>query len=116
MTKVSRPGQSMPNEFETEILERIALNNPSLREHFGRLHVLIREFTGVGSYTNFGVPEIDAQVTRTHLDLDALIVVPNVENGMCAVLFCRGGRPECLEIATFGDASWDGVFDGFSMT
>jgi hypothetical protein len=116
VTKVSRPGQSMPNDFETEILERIALNNPSLREHFRRLHVLSREFTGVGSYTNFRVPEIDAQATRTHLDLDALIVVPNVENGMCAVLFCRGGRPECLEIATFGDASWDGVFDGFSIT
>ena len=52
--------------------------DPSLREHFGRLHVLSREFTGVGSYTNFRVPEIDAQTTRTHLDLDALIVVPNV--------------------------------------
>lgn len=45
-----------------------------------------------------------------------MIVMPNVENGMGAVLFCRAGRPECLEIVTFGDASWDGVFDGFSIT
>ena len=42
--------------------------------------------------------------------------MPNVENGMGAVLFCRGGRPDCLEIVTFGDASWDGVLDGFSIT
>ena len=65
MTKVLRPGQSTPNDFETAILERIALDNPSLREHFGRLHVLSREFTGVGSYTNFRIPEVDAQATRT---------------------------------------------------
>ena len=58
MTKVLRPGQSIPNDFETAILERIALNNPSLREHFSRLHVLSREFTGVGSYTNFRIPEL----------------------------------------------------------
>ena len=116
MTKGIRPGQSVPNDFETAILERIALNYPSLREHLGRLHVLSREFTGVGSYTNFRIPEIDSQATRTHLGLDAVIVMPNVENGMGAVLFCRTGRPECLEIVTFGDASWDGVFDGFSIT
>jgi hypothetical protein len=35
---------------------------------------------------------------------------------MGAVLFCRGGRPECLEIVTFGDATWDGAFAGFSIT
>jgi hypothetical protein len=53
---------------------------------------------------------------RSALSLDALIVMPNVENGMGAVLFCQGGRPDCLEIVTFGDASWDGVFDGYSIT
>ena len=98
MTKVLRPGQSIPNDFETAILERIALNNPALREHFGRLHVLSREFTGVGSYTNFRIPEVDAQATKTHLSLDALIVMPNVENGMGAVLFCRKGRQIALRL------------------
>jgi hypothetical protein len=112
---VIRPGQLTPNDFETAILERIALKNPALRAHFSRLHVLSREFTGVGSYTNFRIPEANAQETRTHLALDALIIMPNVENGMGAVLFCRGGRPECLEIVTFGDALWDGVFEGFSI-
>lgn len=116
MAKRIRPGQSVPNDLETAILERIALNNPSLREHLGRLHVLSREFTGVGSYTNFKIPEIDSQATRTHLGLDAVIVMPNVDNGMGAVLFCRAGRPECLEIVTFGEAAWDGVFDGFLIT
>lgn len=112
---VNRPGQLEPNEFENAILERIALKNPSLRDYLRKLHVLSREFTGVGSYTNFRIPDIDAQAPRTHLGLDALIVMPKVENGMDAVLFCRGGRPECLEIVTFGETVWDGVFEGFKI-
>jgi hypothetical protein len=83
---VIRPGQLTPNEFENAILEGIALKNPSLRGHLNKLHVLSREFTGVGNYTNFRIPDGDAQAPRTHLGLDALIVVPNVENGMGAVL------------------------------
>jgi len=110
-----RPGQLRPNEFENAILERIALKNPSLREHLGKLHVVSREFTGVGSYTNFRISDVDAQAPRTHLGLGAHIVMPNVENGMSAVLFCRRGRPECLETCTFGETLWDGVFEGFAI-
>jgi hypothetical protein len=115
MTKIMRPGQVEPNDFELALLERIALKNPSLREHLANLHVLSREFTGVGSYTRFKILEGDDKAPKTHLGLDGVITMPNVENGMGAVLFCRGGRPECLETYTFGDTLWDGAFDGFAI-
>ena len=48
-----RPGQREPNEFERAILEWIAAEHPALRTHLAGLHILSREFTGVGSFTNF---------------------------------------------------------------
>ena len=107
------PGQITPNEFEVAILERIAAKNSSLRIRLGHLHVLSREFTGVGSYTNFKCEDMGAQVSEHRVGLDDLIVMPNVQNGMGAVLFCLEDQPKCLETYTFGDELWDGVFEGF---
>ena len=108
-----RPGQIEPNELELAILERIAAKNSSIRPYLGHLHVLSREFTGVGSYTNFKSDDSSADITDLQITLDDLIVMPNVPNGMGAILFCRGGRPKCLETYTYGNDLWDGVFDGF---
>ena len=108
-----RPGQITPNEFEVAILERIAAKSPSLRTYSRNLHVLSREFTGVGSYTKFKCEDKGAQVSEHRVGLDDLIVMPNVQNGMGAVLFCQGDQPKCLETYTFGDELWDGVFEGF---
>jgi hypothetical protein len=110
---VNRPGQIEPNEFELAILERIAAKSPSLRTYLTNLHVLSREFTGVGSYTNFKCEDESAQVVEQRIGLDDLIVMPNVQNGMGAVLLCQGDQPKCLETYTFGDELWDGVFEGF---
>ena len=107
------PGQIEPNEFELAILERVAAKNPSLRMYLRNLHVLSREFTGVGSYTNFKCEDESAQVVVQRIGLDDLIVMPHVQNGMGAVLFCQGGQPKCLETYTFGDELWDGLFEGF---
>ena len=110
---MSRPGQLAPNELELAILERIAAKNPLLRPYLGKLHVSSREFTGVGSYTNFRSTESSADVADQQMSLGELIIMPNVQNGMGAILFCRGGRPKCLEMYTHGNDLWDGVFDGF---
>jgi len=110
---VNRPGQIEPNKFELAILDRIAAENPPIRPHLKRLHVLSREFTGVGSYTNFRCEDTDANVVEQRIGLGALIVMPDVKNGMGAVLVCRGDRPKCLETYTFGNELRDGVFDGF---
>jgi hypothetical protein len=112
---VIRPGQIEPNEFELTILERIAAKNPSLRMYLRNLHVSSREFTGVGSYTNFKCEGEGTQVVEQRIGLDDIIVMPNVQNGMGAVLLCQGNRPKCLETYTFGDELWDGVFEGFCI-
>ena len=110
-----RPGQIKPNEFELAILECIASKEPSVRASIGQLHVVSREFTGVGSFTNFACAESSTGATEQHVDLDALIKMPGVPNGMGAVLFCKGGRPKCLEVFTYGNDHWEGVYDGFAI-
>ena len=109
-----RPGQLKPNDFELEILHRIARVEPSILAFVGNLHVLSREFTGVGSFTKFKC-DAPAHAASRHVGLDALINMPGVPNGMGAVLFCKGDQPECLELYTYGDDHWDGVHEGFSI-
>jgi hypothetical protein len=77
---------------------------------------LKREFTGVGCLTYFRCPDLEANEPEQHLSLAELIVMPGVENGMGAVLSCRGGRPKCLETYTFCSTLWDGIPDGFAIT
>ncbi len=115
MTSAMRPGQVKPNEFELAILERLATKEPSIRGSVGQLHVLSREFTGVGSFTKFACEESSDGAPDQHVGLDDLIKVPGVPNGMGAVLFCKGGRPQCLEVFTYGDDHWEGVYDGFAI-
>jgi hypothetical protein len=110
-----RPGQVKPNEFELAILERLATKEPSIRGAVARLHVLSREFTGVGSFTNFACEESVADAPELRVGLDGLIKMPGVPNGMGAVLFCKGDRPRCLELFTYGDDHWEGVYDGFTI-
>ena len=110
-----RPGQREPNEFEFAILERIAAEYPVLRTQLERLHVLSREFTGVGSFTNFLCEDSESPISEQQLGLNGLISMPDVPNGMGAVLFCRDYRPVCLETFTYGNDHWDGVFDNFSI-
>jgi hypothetical protein len=106
-----RPGQVMPNEFELAILNRLARKDPSIEAAVDQLHVLSREFTGVGSFTNFSCDEL-ADAPEHQIVLDHRIKMPGVPHGMSAVLFCKGGRPQCLEVVTY-EGYWDGVYDGF---
>src|SRR5690349_1804122 len=108
-----RPGQLTPNDLEHAILDRMARSVPSLAQAIPRLHVLSREFTGVGSYTNFKVddPVVD---TTSPIQLNEVINIPGVPHGLIALLFLEGGKVKFLEIAACGDA-WDGVFEGFSI-
>jgi hypothetical protein len=108
-----RPGQLEPNEFELAILARLERQDPSLGGSLERLHVLSRQFTGVGSFTKFRCNESTPGTSQRHVGLDALIRMPGVPNGMGAVLFLNENQPECLEVYTYGHELWDGVHDGF---
>jgi hypothetical protein len=110
-----RPGQLKPNDLEVAILARMAKQEPFLADFIERLQVLSRQFTGVGSFTNFKCDQSAVETPRRHVSLDALITMPRVPNGLTAVLFLNGAYPECLEICTFGDDLWDGVYDSFAI-
>lgn len=69
---MSRPGQIEPNEFELAILDRITAQRPSLLAYMKNLHVLSREFTGVGSYTNFKCEDQNPQGVEQRVGLDDL--------------------------------------------
>ena len=110
-----RPGQIEPNEFELAILEHLAQKVPCLGPLIPKLHVLSREFTGVGCYTNFRCDESTPDLGDRDVGLDANISMPNVPMGLCAVLSCENGKPKVLEICSYGKDHWDGVFEGFAI-
>ena len=93
----------------------MAETTPTLQHLIPKLHVLSREFTGVGSYTKFlssaSVPDLGDKM----IDLHALINMPGVAHGMGAILFCEAGKLKTLETYTHGTAHWNGNFDGFSI-
>ena len=112
--KRMRPGQLQPNELEWAILERMARGEPWLQSAFSSLKILSREYTGVGSYTNFLCDASKAEDDSV-IGLKALIRVSGVAGGMGAVLYCPGTLPNFLEVFTFGDERWDGTYESFVL-
>jgi len=110
-----RPGHTTPNEFEIEILQHLATQDPAIRPFLSDLHVLSRKYTGVGCFIEFHNHAVDEHHETCDLALNATIVVPGVLHGLGAVLFPKNGRPDRLEIYTFGEEQWDGRSDGFSI-
>jgi hypothetical protein len=111
-----KPGQLQANEFEVAVLERISADLPCIHPLILKLHVLSREFTGVGSDTNFAaLPETVFGSSKSPISLSSRILMPGVANGMGALLFFEPSRSLVLETYTFGDDFWDGDYTGFSL-
>lgn len=104
---------SGPNELELAILARLAVAGCPFDA--ATLNVISREFTGAGSYTTFATPSPPGAEGRSQVGLERLIEVPGVPNGLGAVLWLRGDMPQCLEIYTYGEDSWDGSFAGYKL-
>ena len=115
-SSVMRPDQNTSSELEIAILERLAKDHgiPTLGR--SNLQVLSREFTGVGSYTEFLQGASLPGLADGPLSLDAIISVTGVPNGLSAVLFVEAGYPKCLEIFAFGEELWDGTVDSFNIS
>jgi hypothetical protein len=110
-----RPGQIEPNEFERAILGSLSRQAPHEAPNLGRLHVLSREYTGVGSYTVFVIGESASEKRQRPVVLKGVIHMPTVPTGLGAMLYYKGDQPKCLEVYTYGNERWDGVYDGFSI-
>jgi hypothetical protein len=105
---------SRPNTFEQAILDCIAVHNPEILAALPDLRVSRREFTGVGSYTDFK-RHFPVALADGYRGLDRLIHMPGVENGMGAVLAVTSGQLDHLEIFTYGADQWSGDFRGFAI-
>jgi hypothetical protein len=103
------------NEFERAILTSIARHEAGILVILPDLLVVKREFTGVGSFTDFEQDQILSDLGDRVLALKGSISMPGVPMGMGAVLFLKAGRPAMLETFTYGDEQWNGVWDGFSI-
>jgi len=108
-------GQETPNALEVAVLRRIGEGAPSIRELIGGLRVQSRKYTGVGCFTEFECAGAPDAPRESPLRMNGLIRMRVVANGMGALLWCRLGRPHCLELYTFGDDAWDGSFDEFEL-
>ena len=109
-----RPGDIKPNDFEIAILEQIAKDQASINKFIKKLHVLSRKYTGVGCYTEFNCNISGDNIQEQEIGLDASITMPNVSNGMGALLYLKNGEPALLETYTF-DEHWDGIYQGFTI-
>ena len=110
------PGQLNPNPLEVAILEEFARQDPGLTVPPASLRVRSREFTGVGCFTNFDKASADVPGARERqIGFDSAIRVPGVTSGLGAVLSCLENQPLCLELYTYGDELWGGLYDGFSI-
>jgi hypothetical protein len=96
------------------VLRELARKLPGLVDVIPRLHVLSREFTGVGTYTNFNPVEAVVGASAP-VGLDQAIEIPRVKNGLVAILFFDGDKVKFLEVVTCGSETWDGVYEGFSI-
>ncbi len=91
--------------FERELMKIIlAGDDPilvTLREQYKASVVTTREFTGVGCYTNFGIPTNTPLVSPANFEIDDVgMELQGVEHGAVAVLFVRDGKIDFLEMVT----------------
>jgi hypothetical protein len=88
----------------------------TIRRQLSHATVTKREFTGVGFFTEFAVPE-DAPVERDLSDAtlgDVAAESPSLKHGVGFVLFVRNGVVSMLEGYTY-DEDWPVSVDDFAL-
>lgn len=107
------------NQFELAVLERVAVNHPSIREHIPFLKVINRENTGVGMYINFvyhNKPKGLKPIFPLDIALstnDNVVIYP-LKRGLGFEVAIMNGQIQFIEFITY-DEFWDGSTQGFSF-
>jgi len=112
----------MLTELETAVLDAM-LERPgapfvTLREQLSRAEVSKREFTRVGFFTHFALPEaapVARNVPDATLGADVAAEIPGLKHGAGFVLFIRGGAITMLEGFTY-DEKWPENTAGFRIS
>ncbi len=109
-----RPDSVQANEFESALLNRILAVYPDVRLAIADLRVLSRTFSGVGSFTDFRVDGWPKESERRVLTTDFLVAIPGLQNGLGVIAFLDGNGL-MLETYSFGDETWDGDSQGYTI-
>jgi hypothetical protein len=107
---------SLESAVMTKVLEGDHPVLAVLREQLVRAWVTERRMTGVGFFTDIGVPG-DTAIASTGRSLrfgDVVARIPSLEHGAGFVVYVDDGRLSGLEGYTF-DEAWPETVDGFSV-
>lgn len=111
----------MLTRLEKDVLEKLLDDSgepfATMREQLACAKVVNREFTGVGFFTEFALPE-GAPVKRDLPDMafgDVCAEFPELRRGAGFVLFIRGGIVAMLEGYTY-DEAWPSNADEFRLS
>ena len=107
-------------EFEQAVMQKMleeeTAMNTALREQYRRAHIESREFTGVGFFTNFKIPD-DAPRVLNFTDYgygDVIVNINNHHDFGGFVIFIQDGIMLCLEGYTFTE-SWPEVIKSYKL-
>ena len=99
------------------LLDKPGQTFDTLRQQLSCAAVSKREFTGVGFWTKFALPD-GAQVKRDVPDMtlqDVHAKLPGLEHGAGFILFIHGGVLTTLEGYTYVDDQWPESTDEFEL-
>jgi hypothetical protein len=108
------------NILEKSLLEAVLHDNqtnyPFLIEHFQCLKLKDREYTGVGTFSNFEYSrDLKFGSLNKLLSSEKRLFIDGVENEVTYVLAITDGRIDFLELVTNNDEIWNGEVTGFQL-
>lgn len=101
----------------TLIIEEHAVRYLEFVFHIPLLKIKNREFTGVGSYSNFLYSKkikFD-NVIDTAISSNKSLIIPCLKNELSYELAITNGMINYLEIVTNGNEEWNGDFESFQL-
>ena len=107
-------------QFESDVMRRIIAENADisdvLTKQYQSAKVIGRDFTGVGFFTDFEIPDADLRLTsHSNLELGAVQVkLESLKFGAGFVLFIRDGLIQSLECYTYGEP-WPENVNGYML-
>ena len=110
------------NLLESALIESIVTDNkekyPFLNLHIPFLYVSSRDYTGVGSYSNFEYTEdiSPEDVSDSHLSSQRELTIEGLKYELSYEIAITNGKIHYLEIVINGDKFWNGEFKNFKLT
>lgn len=98
------------------VIEENVIKYPFLFFQFAFLKVKNREYTGVGSYSNFEYTKpVDESTINTILSSKKRLLISGLKTELSYVLDITNGKINYLEIVTNNNEEWNGKTESFTL-